>query len=297
MDVTPLRRSRPVTAAAEVTKSGLRRFGRATAAGRPAPDFLVIGAKRGGTTSLWRYLKDHPGVMDLFPRPQNVKGTYFFDEGFAEGTDWYLSHFPTRRARERRAEELGYRPVAGEATPYYLYHPWAPVRARQVVPDALVVALLRDPVERAFSHWKERRRHTERLGFAEALAAEPERLAGEESLILADPTYRSFAHRHESYVAQGCYAPMLERWFDAFGRDRVVVGISEEFYAAPQEFMGSLWERLGLPSFELPEVAAHNAETSSPMDTEVRAQLVRTLRPHIEQVEELLGRSLPWSRI
>src|SRR3546814_5325274 len=68
----------------------------ATARWRPPPDYLIIGAKRGGTTSLHAYLGEHPGVMSLFPRPQKIKGTYFFDEGYSRGTKWYLSHFPTR---------------------------------------------------------------------------------------------------------------------------------------------------------------------------------------------------------
>jgi hypothetical protein len=121
-----------------------------------------------------------PGILATFPRAEQIKGTYFFDEGWHRGERWYRSHFPTDRVRSKAAQRLGYEPIAFEASPYYLFHPHAPDRARQVVPDALVVAVLRDPVERAFSHYKERRNHTEQLTFAEALAAEPERTDGEE---------------------------------------------------------------------------------------------------------------------
>ena len=81
-------------------------------------------------------------------------------------------------------------------------HAW-----RELAPDAVVVALLRDPVERAFSHWKERCQHTETLSFADAVAAEADRCRGEEERILADPSYVSFAHRHQSYVAAELLRP------------------------------------------------------------------------------------------
>ncbi|MGB3053691.1 MAG: sulfotransferase [Acidimicrobiales bacterium] len=291
-----LRRSGPGTAVTDVAKHGLRAVGMATAGLRPGPDLLVIGAKRGGTTSLWRYLSEHPGILPTFPRAQQIKGTYFFDEEWSRGVRWYRSHFPTAATRRLMQRRLGHEIVSFEASPYYLFHPLAPERARQVTPEALVVAVLRDPVERAFSHWKERRNHTESLGFAEALDAEAERTKGEESRLMADPSARSIAHRHQTYVAQGCYAPMLERWFGAFGRDRVVVVPSEEMYADPQRFCDGLFDRLGIPGHRLASVEPWNAEPSPGMDAAVRERLTIELTPHVLATEEILGRSLPWAR-
>lgn len=291
-----IRRSAPGAAITAAAKQGLRVAGLVTADLRAGPDLLVIGAKRGGTTSLWRYLSEHPGVLPTFPRAQQIKGTYFFDEEWHRGTRWYRSHFPTTATRRLAARRLGHPTVAFEASPYYLFHPLAPERARLVVPDALVVAVLRDPVERAFSHWKERRNHTEDLGFAEALAAEEARTRGEEARLVADPRATSPAHRHQTYVAQGCYAPMLERWFAAFGRDRVLVAASEELYADPQGFCGQITDRLGLPRHALASVAPWNAEPSPDMDAAIRAALTERLTPHIEATEAVLGRPLPWPR-
>jgi hypothetical protein len=270
--------------------------GEATADLRPGPDLLVVGAKRGGTTSLWRYLSEHPGFLPTFPKAQQIKGTYFFDEEWHRGTRWYRSHFPTEATRRLQARRLGHPVVAFEASPYYLFHPLAPARARQVVPDALVVAVLRDPVERAFSHWKERRNHTEDLGFAQALAAEEDRTRGEEARLVAEPQAVSMAHRHQTYVAQGCYAPMLERWFGAYGRDRVLVAASEELYGDPQGFCDLVTDRLGLPRHPLASVAPWNAEPSADMEPAVRAALTERLTPHVLATEALLGRSLPWAR-
>lgn len=291
-----LHRSPAGALAAEAAKAALRAVGTATAARRPGPDLLVVGAKRGGTTSLWRYLDGHPGMLPTFPRAEHIKGTYFFDEEWHRGERWYRSHFPTTGRRALAARRLGYRPATFEASPYYLFHPHAPARAHQVVPDALVVALLRNPVERAFSHWKERRNHTEDLPFAAAVAAEAERTAGEEEAMIADPSYRSFAHRHQTYVAQGRYAHMLERWFAAYGRDQVLVAAAEDFYADPQAFADQVTDRLHLPRHDLGRPKPFNAEPSADMDGDVRRLLVEELAGDVEAVEHLLGRSMPWDR-
>jgi hypothetical protein len=275
-------------------KRTLRGYGMATAAWRPMPDFLVAGTKRGGTTSLWRYLCEHPGVLTLFPRPEKIKGLYYFDENYRRGPRWYRSHFPTTATRTLAQRRLGHRVVAGEASPYYLYHPLAPTRAAATAPDALVVVLLRDPVERAYSHYKERRRNgTEPLSFVDALAAEPERLAGEEERIRRDGAV-SFAHRHCSYVDQSRYAPMLERWFAAYGRDNVAVEISEEMYADPQPVVDRVLHRLGLPRRPLRNPEPFNAEPDAGLDPEARARLQELLAPDIRAVATLLGRSVHW---
>jgi len=288
-------RSRAETLVRESSKRALHAYGLATARWRTHPDFLLIGAKRGGTTSLWRYLSEHPDVLDVSPRPENLKGMYYFDEQFGRGDRWYRSHFPARVRRDRLG--LGVPTVVGEATPYYLYHPLAPTRARAVVPDAQILVVLRDPVERAYSHYKERcANDTEPLSFAAAVAAEADRLAGEADRIVADPGYVSFFHRHCSYVDQGRYAPMLERWFAAFGRDRVHVEISEEMYAAPQATFDRVTDRLGIRRHRLRDTAAHNAEPARDFDAATRAELVDLLAPDVAATEQLLGRALPWSR-
>ncbi|WP_426571194.1 sulfotransferase [Aquihabitans sp. McL0605] len=294
--LTKVRRSRAGTALTDAGKATLRAYGVATAGRRRGPELVVVGAKRGGTTSLWKYLDSHPGILPTFPRAEQIKGTYFFDEEWAHGERWYRSHFPTDRTRARAAMELGYEPIAFEASPYYLFHPHAPARAHQTVPDALIVALLRDPVERAFSHYKERRNHTEPLAFADAIAAEADRTAGEEERMLADPSVISMAHRHQTYVAQSRYAPMLERWIGAFGPDQVLVAPAEEFYADPQELCDQITDRVHLPRHDLGRPEPFNSEPSADMDDEVRTALRASLKDDIEAVEQLLGRPMPWPR-
>jgi hypothetical protein len=141
----------------QVARASLRRYGVRTASSRPLPTFLVIGTKRGGTTSLWNWLLKHPAVAPQFPAAQQIKSPHYFDINFWRGEQWYRSHFPTQRALDRLATSVGGRPAVGEASPYYMFHPAAPQRVAELMPDVRLIVLLRDPVARAYSNFAERR--------------------------------------------------------------------------------------------------------------------------------------------
>jgi hypothetical protein len=288
-------RGRPgVDVAARAAKSALRVYGTRSAGDRPAPEFLIVGAKRGGTTSLWEYLAEHPGFLPQFPASRS-KGTYFFTDFYDRGEAWWRSHFATTRTREAAERRLGYRPVTGEASPYYLFHPLAPQRIRQAAPEALIIATLRNPIERTYSHYKERRRHTESLSFEDALAAERPRTRGEEQRLIDHPEYVSFSHRHQSYVAQSMYGPMLDRWAAAFPRDQLLVFTAEEMYANPQCVVDNVTVRLGLPTRTLVDASPRNAAPSAGIDPGVRERLAGQLAPTISAVDQFLGRPTGWA--
>ena len=122
------------------------RIGVATAPLRLKPAFLMIGAQRCGTTSLFRALAAHPQVV----HPAFHKGVNYFDLNYYRGPDWYRGHFPVEEIARRRRAGSG-DPVAFEASGYYLYHPFAMERIGRDLPDVKLVVMLRDPVERAFS--------------------------------------------------------------------------------------------------------------------------------------------------
>ena len=143
---------------------------------RGLPDFLIIGAQRCGTTSLYRYLCAHPSVQ---PAVLN-KGIHYFDTNHEQGTAWYRSHFPSEPykayLRRRRGVE---RVLTGEGSPYYFFHPLAPGWIAEELPEARFVVMLRDPVGRAYSQYQhEVARGFEALAFEEALEEEEERLGG-----------------------------------------------------------------------------------------------------------------------
>lgn len=284
-----------------VLKSAVRHVGTATSSWRPMPDFLVIGTKRGGTTSFYFDLIEHPSILRLFPpplpglKPDATKGVHYFDSNYVRGESWYRSYMPTTASRKLRTTRTGVRSVVGEASPYYLFHPDAARRAHLAVPDARLIVLLRDPAMRTYSHWKERRRgNAEDLDFAAALDAEPARLAGERERLLHDPAYVSYAWEQQSYVTQSRYSESLGPWIDLYGRERLLVLASEDYYADPVSALGDVDEFLGLPRRALSSGAIRNAAPGGALPEDVRDRLALEFTDDIAALSRLVGRTFPW---
>ena len=228
-----------------VRRAGRRAYlqvGTATAPLRLQPGFIMIGAQRCGTTSLFRALMAHPQVV----RPAFHKGINFFDLNYYRGLTWYRGHFPVARVAQAATARHG-GPMTFEASGYYMYHPFAMERLARDLPRVKLVVMLRDPVERAFSAYKhEYARGYEWESFEKALELEDERLIGETDRMRADPAYESFTHRHHSYTRRGHYADQLERIFGLFPREQVHVMDSEAFFARPAQEYEELTGFLGL---------------------------------------------------
>ncbi len=281
--------------ARDAVKHVLRRYGEVTSGPRPGPDFVIIGAKRGGTTSLYNYLLEHPSISPLFPGRQRIKGVHYFDSHYERGPRWYRSHFPVTVGGRHLARPRAVPAIAGEASPYYLFHPLAAERLAREFPGVRLVVLLRDPIERAYSHYKERVRHDgEWLSFDDALDAEAGRLRGEAERIVRQPGYCSVAHENHSYVAQGRYLDMLTRWFGRFPREQFHVVASEEFYENPDRVVNDVWSFLGLPPGTLRSQTRHNYHPAPDLSPVTRRRLEQAFAEHNRELEHVLGRHLPW---
>jgi hypothetical protein len=267
-----------------------RGFGRATAPWRLMPDFLLIGAQRAGTTSLFRYLSRHPDVYPSFP-----KEVHFFTNYYQMGEGWYRSHFPLAW-RRRMASRRGHPTFrTGEATPYYLAYPHTPRRASQLLPGARLIVLLRDPVDRAYSHYQhEVAGGIETLSFAIAVDSEGERLDAELSRIAADDTYRSFNYQHFSYLDRGIYAPQIKRWFDYFARERLLILTSEALSARPAQTLIEVFRFLGLRAWPVDCTRRYNQSKANTMDPAMKQRLIEYFRPHNQQLYDLLGVDFGW---
>lgn len=248
---------------------------------------MIIGAQKAGTTSLFEDLARDPRVVAPLR-----KEVHYFDLNAAEPEGWYRSFF-ARESRLRRGDAM-----AIEATPYYLFHPHAAERARRVIPSARLVVLLRDPVERAFSHWRHNRRlGTEPLEFVDALHAEGDRLAGE-SERLADPGYVSPAHQRFSYAARGRYAEQLERWRGRFPEEQLLVVDTAALFGADHEAVRHrIREFAGLATDgPLPPAPAANVSPAAEIPAPARAWLEDAFTESNRRLATLLGEAAPaWS--
>jgi hypothetical protein len=204
------------------------------------------------------------------------KEVHFFDLMYYRGPGWYRSHFPASAAVWSRSAMSGSPVAVGEASPYYLFHPDVPRRVATSLPRARFVVLLRNPVERAYSHYcHERVLGHEWLSFQEALEAEEERLAGEELRLMRDEDYSSFAHRHYSYFARGCYAAQLRRWLDVFPREQFLVLPSEQLFSDPAATIRRVLGFLGAADSNLRPPRRRPGATHPLLPSDMRAVLAR----------------------
>jgi hypothetical protein len=253
---------------------------RLTARWRGLPDFLVIGAQKAGTTAVYAYLRRHPAILGPF-----WKEVSFFDRHWWRGEAWYRGQMPLR----------GEGRLAGEASPSYVFHPLAPERVRAVVPDVKLIALLREPAERAYSHYQhEVALGREPLSFEDALAAEDERLRGEVDRLLADPRAFSRAWWDYTYASRGLYAEQLERWLALFPREQLLVLTTDELGARPDETYATVLAFLGAAPHSLDDYPRIYEREYPPMRDETRKALAARFAEPNRRLEELLGRHLGW---
>jgi hypothetical protein len=265
-----------------VLRNAVWTYGRATAAARPLPDFLIIGAQKAGTTALYAYLRRHPAITG-----PSWKEVSYFDRHYDRGEAWYRGNFPNRvRSRGK---------LVGEASPSYVFHPLAPKRVRALVPDVRLIALVRNPIDRALSQYHhEVALGREPLSFEDALAAEEDRLRGEEERLVTDPRYFSRAWWGHTYKARGRYAEQLERWLAVFPREQLLIMPSEDLGADPEQTHARVLDFLAAAPHRLDSYPRVYEREYEAMNAETRERLAGEFEAPNRRLYELLGRDLGW---
>ena len=265
--------------------------GRLTHWARMLPGFLLVGAQRCGTTSMYRTLSQHPAVLKAVLH----KGIHYFDTGYGHGLGWYQGHFPLRAHAALVRRTSGDVPLTFESSPYYMFHPLAAQRILRDLPEVKLLVLVRDPVERAYSAYAhELGRGFETEPFERALELEDQRLAGEAERIVSQPGYLSHSHQHNSYLARGLYADQLERLEKLFGRDRLHVVDSGRFFTDPKPVYDGVLEFLGLRHHGYPVFEQYNSRSRSPMPETLRTKLGEHFLPSDERLTGWLGQPPSW---
>jgi hypothetical protein len=263
-------------------RSGYRRL---TSAFRGLPSVLVIGAQRGGTTSLFNYLAQHPDVL-----PPLGKEIHYFDFHYGRGVEYYRGRFPYRHRLRGGSLTL-------DATPYYMMHPLAPPRAARLLPGARLIAVLRNPIDRAFSHYQhEVRGGRESLSFAEALDQESDRLAGEEERLRSEPGYYSWNHHRYAYTGRGLYLEQLRRWLQYFPRSQLLVVQSEWLFRDPAAATAAVQRFIGVRGHRLDryEETYQQGTYERAMPEELRVRLAAYFEPHNRELFQFLGEEFDW---
>jgi len=251
------------------------------------PDWIVIGGFRCGTTSLYNYVAAHPSACQCVPRDPK-RELHFFDVNWGKGVKWYKAFF-----KEAPGEHL----FVGEKTPTYFDHPLVPQRMKEVCPEARILVLLRNPVERAYSHWwRCHKSHLEDLSFSGALDAEERRLATDDLERVyagSDGFWESHLNLF-SYLRRGRYVEHLERWLEHFPVEQIFVLKSEDMFADPQAVMADVFNFLGLPNYRLGSFKQWQHDEKPAMMSIDRARLESYFRPYNDELGQLLNRQFNW---
>lgn len=246
------------------------------------PKVLIIGAQKAGTTTLHLELMKHPNIVaplfkesHFFERPDNQK----------KGLNWYKAIFP--KIIDDR--------LTIDSTPM-MYHESTPELTAKILPNVKLIMLLRDPVNRGFSHYLHNvARNREKLSFAEAIAMEPQRISHTETDLEVESQvthdYRAF-----SYVERGKYDVQIERWRQFFPEENLKILIFEEFVSNPEEQINNVYEWLGLKKIEFKLQKVRNQKLiNAKLDLGLERELRKKLASSVHRLEKLLGRTLPWN--
>ena len=205
---------------------------------RPLPHFLVIGAQKGGTTSLHHLLSRHSGIF--LP---SVKEVHYFSQHFHQSLQWYSSHYQQAKPGQLR----------GDITPFYIFHLAAPARIRSVLPGVRLVALLRDPVERTLSQYF----HARRLGFehlelSAALDAEDQRIHGAEDIVIK-PNGFHYSYQKHTYLSRSRYDEQIKRYLMHFPKRQLLVMRSEDLFSRIDLCWEPLLRFIGAEAYPMPD--------------------------------------------
>jgi hypothetical protein len=256
---------------------------------RLMPDFIIIGAQRCGTTYLYDKLSKHPNII-----PALKKEIHFFDVNFSKGIAWYQAHFPAHNAGQN-GERQNF--AIGEASPYYLFHPLAPRRISKLIPQVKLIAIFRNPTDRAYSQYHQQvRKGFETLSFEDAIHKEKERLSGEAEKMLEDENYDSFAHRHHSYLSRGIYVDQLISWSGFFPKEQLLILKSEDLYKDTSSAIQQITDFLGLPSWKPAEYKKPASSPYPKMNVDARNYLIDFFKPHNQRLYDYLGVDFGWDR-
>ncbi|MBE9047933.1 tetratricopeptide repeat protein [Pleurocapsales cyanobacterium LEGE 10410] len=244
---------------------------------KSGPDFIIAGASKSGTSSIYYYLSRHPQIL-----LSHKKEIDFYWKNFDRGIDWYLAHFPS----------ISDRPdfLTGEATPNYLRFPQIAQRIKDTFPQTKIIILLRNPVDRAISwHYHKLNTGLTKVALETAIATEIERLA-----TVSETEIINTGFYDPDNIISSLYIYKIKAWIEFLGREQFLILKSEEFYARPLEVMAEVFNFLGLSNCTLDNYPKVNAGSYNRVAPNIRKTLSEYFAPYNRQLEEYLGMQFDW---
>ena len=261
---------------------------RITARYRSLPNCYIVGAQKAGTSSLYHYLIQHSQIEKSFK-----KEIHYFDGGldpsiddYQRGKNWYKAHFSLKKTDQGSN-------ISIDATPLYLFNPIVPKRIYQCTPNAKIIILLRDPVERAISHYFHVKRHGfEPLPFEEALAKEAERLAP----CYANNNFKDPAFRLYSYQARGMYLEQIQNYLKYFNSQEILIINSDDLFVNAEVTIQKVFQFLNVDvNYRIPDLKSQNVgNNKQQISNDTRHYLQNHFSVPNQALFDYLGQSFDW---
>ena len=273
-----------------IIKNIYRFYCRSTFTFHVLPNFLIIGAAKCGTSSLYDHLMEHPFVGKSL-----TKQIHFFDRYYDRQVFWYRVCFPFLWEKFFVEKIKRQKFSTGEATVHYMTHPLAAQRAHSIVPNAKIIVMLRNPIDRAYSHYNmEKANNKETLSFDDAIDNESKRLQGEFEEMLNNQNNSGRNYPHRAYVKSGEYIDQIKRWHKYYPKENFLYINSEEFSKNPSRVYSEVLSFLQLSSFKLSHYKKIRKREYEQMNSSTREKLKNHFSPFNKQLYEYLGIDFGW---
>ena len=256
---------------------------------RVLPDFLVIGAKRCGTTSLFYHLPEHPCISKS---PHDNMG--FFNDNFHLGVNWYKSFFPTIFTRNKIKSEFG-NFLAFDVTTTYMEEESTANNVYQIKPNMKIIVILRNPVDRAYSQYHlNLREKAEKRSFEDAMEENMNEL-NKESYERYEIKPK-FSVEENNYLKKGLYAQQLRHWLNIFPMESMLILSTEEFESNQQVIYNKIFEFLNISQFEVKNTEKMEKGNYPQMKSETRSLLLDYFRSHNNELFKLINKKFDWEK-
>ena len=237
------------------------------------PDFIVIGAMKAATSAIYEYLMQHPSVVYRLP-----KELHFFTLNYQKGLDWYLSQFESTVENEVDGDLL-----IGEASPSYLTSKEAPKLIYDLFPDVKIIVSLRNPADRAISHYYHQLNRVKDETRPIELAFSQQEMAN----IGQKPFSKT-----NSYIQLGKYARQVKNWLDVFPKEQILILNYHDLEANPRSFVEKIFAFLNLEEYTIENIEKIYTNQYPSVPPQIKARLEQHFQSSDRELKELIDMRL-----
>jgi len=260
-----------------------------TASMRVLPDFIIIGSMKCGTTSLYYDICEHPCTLAAA-----YDEIGFFDSNFHLGINWYRSMFPRKKQIEDVKQKEG-TAITGEDTPFYFWNPIAAKRIKKLLPNIKLIAILRNPIDRAYSEFQDWASRESNPPSFETVVENELNIQRKYPSLITEENFKVFNQKN-SHLLKGVYVDQLKIWRGLFPKEQIFTLSTENLNSEPTVELKSVFQYLNLPDYTIKNPQHKKQKKYGHMNPQTRKLLKEFFKPHNQRLFNLIGKKFEWDR-